>query len=88
MMTTILRRNGALTIPSDVRQAAHLDEGDEIEFEVVEGGVFIRRREIDGDPPYYGTPEWDAKVKEALEAVAAGETTYYDSDEEFLASFK
>jgi hypothetical protein len=61
----------------------------EIECEVTEEGAIRQRREIDRDPPYYyGTLEWDAKVREALEAVDAGQTEYCDSDEEFLASFK
>ena len=54
----------------------------------MDDGVLLRRHEVESDPPYYGTPEWDAKVQEALDAVAAGETTYYDSEEEFLASFE
>jgi hypothetical protein len=60
----------------------------EIECEVTEEGAIRQRRVIDQDPPYYGTPEWDAKVKEAIEAVDAGKTEYCDSDEELLASFK
>lgn len=47
-----------------------------------EGGELYR------NPPYYGTLEWNEGVREARDAVASGETTYYDSDEEFLASFK
>jgi hypothetical protein len=50
--------------------------------------VALDSADIDRDPPYYGTAEWDEKVREALEAVAFGQTTYFDSDEEFLASFE
>jgi AbrB family looped-hinge helix DNA binding protein len=88
ILITTLRRKGYLTIPAEIRRAAKLEEGDELEIEIVDDGLFIRRHDVDRDPPYYGTPEWDAKVKEALDAVEAGETVYYDSDEEFLASFK
>ena len=88
MSITTVRRNGHVTIPAEIRRAAHLEEGDELEIEIVEDGLFIRRHEADRDPPYYWTPEWDAKIQEALDAVTAGETVYYDTDEEFLASLK
>jgi antitoxin PrlF len=86
-MIATIRRHGQLTIPAGVRRAAALDEGDEVEFEVTEQGILLRRVEFaDRDPWYYGTPGWEEGLKRALAEVEAGQTTYHDSDEEFLAA--
>ncbi len=34
MPISVIRAKGQLTIPADVRQAAHLEEGDPVEIEV------------------------------------------------------
>jgi antitoxin PrlF len=86
-MIATIRRKGQLTIPAEIRRAAELDEGDEVEFEVTEQGILLRRREDDlPDPWYYGTPEWEAGIERALADAEAGRVTYYDSTEEFLAA--
>ena len=85
--TATIGRNGEVTIPPEVRAAARLDEGDEVEFEVTENGILIRFHEEDlPDPWYYDTPEWEEGVKRAMEDVAAGRMTYHNSNEEFLAA--
>ncbi len=86
-MIATVGRNGEVTIPSEVRAAAHLDEGDEVEVELTEDGILLRLREDDlPDPWYYGTPEWQEGIDRALADVEAGRMTYYDSTEEFLAA--
>jgi AbrB family looped-hinge helix DNA binding protein len=85
-MIATIRRNGQLTIPAAVRRAAALDEGDEVEVEVTEQGILLRRvKSADPDPWYYGTPEWEAGLTRALEDAAAGRVTSQDSTEEFFA---
>jgi AbrB family looped-hinge helix DNA binding protein len=55
-----LRRAAQITLPQDIREAAHLQEGDYLEAEVTEGGtillkpVNIARREP--------TPEQEAEI--------------------------
>jgi antitoxin PrlF len=86
-MIATIGRNGEVIIPPEVRDAAHLDEGDEVEIEVTEDGVLLRLSVDDlPDPWYYDTPEWEEGVKRALAEVDAGKTTFYGSDEEFLAA--
>jgi antitoxin PrlF len=41
---------GQTTIPKSVRQALGVSEGDQIAFRVDEGGVTVRRAEVDSDP--------------------------------------
>jgi len=38
---TTLRRRGVITIPSEVRAAAQLEEGDPIEIEVTDDGILL-----------------------------------------------
>lgn len=90
-MLATIGRNGEVTLPAEVRAAAHLDEGDEVEVELTEDGILLRVREDEDeddlpDPSYYESPEWQAGLKRALEDVEAGRTTFYASDEEFLAA--
>ncbi|MGH2516252.1 MAG: hypothetical protein ACRDHP_11410 [Ktedonobacterales bacterium] len=42
--------------------------------------------EIDPDQAWFWTPEWQAKEREADAALAAGDYTRYETDEEFLAA--
>ena len=42
----------------------------------------------DPDQWWFWTPEWQQKEREADEDLAAGRTTRYDSDEEFLAALE
>jgi antitoxin PrlF len=85
-MIATIRRKGLLTIPAEVRRAAEIDEGDEVEFEVTEQGILLRRVELaDRDPWYYGTAEWEEGLTRALEDVAAGRVTSQGSTEEFFA---
>jgi antitoxin PrlF len=86
-MIATIGSNGEVIIPLEVRDAAHLDEGDQVEIEVTEDGVLLRLHVDDlPDPWYYDTPEWDEGIQRALADVEAGRTTFYGSDEEFIAA--
>jgi antitoxin PrlF len=88
-MIATIGRNGEITIPPEVREAAHLDEGDEVEIELTEDGILLRVREEDiPDPAYYQSPEWLQGLDEAIAASEAGTGTIYKSGEEFLAALR
>ncbi len=63
---------------------------DELPDAAVEGaGVLLRgiiKGSIDPDQAWFWTPEWQAGEREADADIAAGRTTRYDSDEEFMAA--
>jgi AbrB family looped-hinge helix DNA binding protein len=42
MVTAALRRNGQVTIRQEIRQAAHLDEGNQVAVEIVADGILLR----------------------------------------------
>jgi antitoxin PrlF len=86
-MIATIGRNGEVIIPPEVRDAAHLDEGDQVEIEVTEDGVLLRLRLDDlPDPWYYDTPEWEEGLRQAL--AEAGTGTVYESGEEFLEALR
>jgi bifunctional DNA-binding transcriptional regulator/antitoxin component of YhaV-PrlF toxin-antitoxin module len=92
--TTAVAKLGAgeeLVLPEKIRQAVGLADGDLLYAEVLdegEGEVRVRFRKIDPDQAWFWTPEWQAKLQEALDDHAAGRTYYFDSGEEFLAALR
>jgi len=82
----ILRR-GQVTLPRRVREIAHLEEGDRVEFEVVPEGILMRpQKVIDATQAWYWTAAWQAGEARASADIAHGRVTRFTSDEEFLAS--
>lgn len=87
MARAVLRAKGQVTLPSEVRKALHIDEGDDISFEVTDDGVRMRGlKSIRADQAWFWTPEWQAKEREADEEIAAGRVTRYMNDDEFFDS--
>ena len=87
-MATI-RNKGQVTIPAHIRKAAHLEEGDPVEFELVAEGILLRPgKVIDATQAWFWTPEWQAKEREADAALAEGRSERFASDEEFLAALR
>jgi bifunctional DNA-binding transcriptional regulator/antitoxin component of YhaV-PrlF toxin-antitoxin module len=92
--TTMIAKLGSdegLILPEQIRQAAGLAVGDTIYAEVLDEGdgeFRVRLRKIDPDQAWFWTPEWQAKLQEARDDLAAGRTYYFDSDEEFLAALR
>ena len=53
-----LRSDGRVTIPTNVRRQARLDEGDELEVEVTRDGILLRPcSQRDQDQWWYWTEE-------------------------------
>ena len=87
--TTTVRNKGQITIPASIRKAAHLEEGDPIEVEMVEEGILLRpRKVIDATQTWFWTPRWQAGEREASEELAAGLGEKFETDEEFLAALR
>jgi AbrB family looped-hinge helix DNA binding protein len=94
MTHTTLRGRGQVTLPSDIRNALHLEEGDEVDFAIVgpdtvvePGDVLVRgMRMIPVDQAWFWTESWQAGEREVDEQIKAGEGTFFGSDEEFLAA--
>lgn len=85
---TTIRSKGQITIPRLIRQALGVEEGDQVEFDVMPDGTVTLRgmKMIPADQAWFWTPEWQAGEREADADIAAGRTEYFDSDEAFLAA--
>lgn len=82
-----LRAKGQLTLPSGVRDALHVDQGDDVEFEIVDGGVLMRGLKlIPADQAWFWTESWQAGEEQASRDIEAGRTEVFKDDESFLAS--
>ena len=88
MSHATLRNKRQLTLPTDISDALHLREGDEVEFAVVKPGVVAMRgmRMIPVDQAWFWTEEWQAGEREVDEHIAAGRTTFFGSTDAFLAA--
>jgi antitoxin PrlF len=87
MSSTVVRGKGQITIPSDIRKAARLEEGDPIEVEIVEDGILLRPgKVIDATQAWFWTPDWQAREREAAADLTAGRGRVFESSEEFLSS--
>jgi antitoxin PrlF len=89
MPRVTLRPKGQLTLPAEIREALHVAEGDEIEFDVAEDGVVVMRglKVIPADQAWFWTPEWQKGEREADEEAKAGRSRYFGSAEEMFAAF-
>jgi AbrB family looped-hinge helix DNA binding protein len=90
MTRTTLRQKGQITLPAEVREALHVEDGDEIEFQVTEDGHVLMRglKMIPADQAWFWTPEWQAGEREASVQADRGVVTTYQNSDDLLRSFE
>lgn len=80
MARTTLRAKGQLTLPEEVRRAAHLEEGDLLEAEITADGILLRpQKVIDSTQAWFWTPSWQAGEREADVDRVAGRVETFGS---------
>lgn len=81
-----LREKGQVTLPARVRQALHVEAGDEIEFEVLTGGVVAIRglKMIPADQAWFWSEPWQRGEQEASTDIASGRVETFKDSESFL----
>jgi len=82
-------RRGQITLPASLRQAAHIREGDKIQF-LIEGGTIslIVKKLIDKSQTYFWTREWQEGEREAEEDITVGQLKTFDSVDDLIAELK
>ena len=66
MARMTLRAKGQLTLPDDIRKAAHLEEGDLLDAELTAEGILLRPQKlIDATQAWFWSPEWQAGERKA-----------------------
>ena len=84
---TRMRGRGQLTLPSKVREAAHLEEGDPIIVELVDGGILLRPQKlVDSKQAWFWKEAWQEGEAAASADIAAGRVKRSESSEDFLAA--
>ena len=82
---TKVTRNGQITLPSPVRKALNIEEGDMIEIEIVdEKAVLMPKKLIDKSQAYFWTPEWQEGEHKASADIKAGHVKVFDTIDELL----
>ncbi|HEV8574232.1 MAG TPA: AbrB/MazE/SpoVT family DNA-binding domain-containing protein [Dehalococcoidia bacterium] len=73
MPLTKVTRNFQVSIPKEIRDRLHIEEGDLIEVAERDGEIVMTlKRLIDADQAWFWTPEWQAGEREADEDIKAG----------------
>lgn len=86
MADTRVRAKGQITIPREIRERAHLEEGDPIEVEMVPEGILLKpQKVVDATQSWFWTPDWQVGEREASADIAAGRVKTFDVDD-FLDS--
>jgi len=89
MARTTLRAKGQLTLPEEIRAAAHLEEGDLLDAEITPDGVLLRPQKlIDATQAWFWTAEWQAGEREAEADLVAGRVESVASGDEFVRELR
>lgn len=86
-----LGADGRMTLPSRLRDLLGVVGGEELEVELTVDGRLLIGRASDGRDPeqwWFWTEEWQAAEREADAEVAAGQTEFLGSSEEFIAALE
>lgn len=89
MARAVVRRRGQITLPREVREALHVEEGDDVAFIVADGRVTMSGlKSIPAEQAWFWTNARQAGEREASEQVAACEGTVFDNGGAFLDSLR
>jgi antitoxin PrlF len=84
----VIRDKGQVTIPSGIRKAARLDEGDSVEVVITAEGILLRpRKQVDVTQAWFWTPAWQKGEREASDDIRKGRTRTYETEKDFLRRF-
>jgi AbrB family looped-hinge helix DNA binding protein len=84
---TTLRKKNIMTIPREIAEHMHLSEGDEFIVTEEDGRIVLTPAlSIPADQAWFWTPTWQARIAEAEADRLAGNSTVYESEDEFRAS--
>jgi len=87
MSRAVIGAEGAIILPRDIREALHVDEGDDISFVVTGKGVLMRGlKVIPAEQAWFWSAEWQEGERDAGADLEAGRTTKHTSTGDFLAT--
>ena len=89
MTTLTVTAKGQITLPDDVRRAAHLEVGDLLDAEITAEGILLRpQKVIDSSQAWFWTSNWQAGEREADADRAAERASTFASGDELLGALR
>jgi len=86
-ITAFVRPKGQMTLPPEIRDEAGITEGTQIEFIRTDRGWLLRPVvTVPADQAWFWDPQWQQGEQAANADIAAGRTTSFGSDDDFLES--
>lgn len=80
-----IQRNFQVTIPAEIREKAHIEVGDLVDFEISKEGILIKPQEtIDRSQAWFWSNEWQAEEKKAEDDFRKGKALESKDIETFL----
>ena len=87
--TVKVARRGQITLPSSLRKAAQIQEGDYLRFIVKDGAIsVVVQKLVDKAQAYFWTREWQEGEREADEDIRMGRLKTFDSVDELIAELR
>ena len=84
-----LRRNAQITLPTAVRKAAHLEDGDILDCEVRDGLIVLTPKKlVDKRDTWFWSSEWQKAEAEAQKDIDAGKVREFQSVDDLLQGLK
>lgn len=88
-MLLTLRKNGRITLPAAIKNAAHLEDGDLLYCEVCNGQIILTPKKIiDSCDAWFWSSQWQQAEQEAQHDINTGNVVEYESLDELLANLK
>jgi AbrB family looped-hinge helix DNA binding protein len=85
----VMRDKGQITIPSPIRKAAHLREGDVFDVLNTAEGILLRPRKlVDATQAWFWKPAWQKAEHKASDDIRKGRTRTYQTQKDFLRRFE
>ena len=85
-----VKRNFQVTLPGNLRKKINISEGDYMDIEIKNNGLFIKPvKSINSDQEYFFTKEWQKDEKEADEDIKNGKLSGpFSSSKELMKHLK
>lgn len=84
-----LRKNAQLTLPTQIRKSAHLEDGDILDCEVRDGQIVLTPKKlIDKRDTWFWSAEWQQAEAQAQKDIQDGNTSEFESVDDLLGHLK
>ena len=87
--TVKVARRGQITLPSSLRKAAQIQEGDYLRFIVKDGTIsVVVQKLVDREQTYFWRREWQEGEREANEDIRMGRLKIFDSVDDLITELR